>query len=78
MNGYELLLLNRSILQVMKDASLDIGDVKYLPMYREYMRMMQEGHKKTYIVQYLSDEYDISCRNVYRVIEKFSSDVDMS
>ena len=49
-----------------------------LPMYREYMRMMQEGHKKTYIVQYLSDEYDISCRNVYRVIEKFSSDVDMS
>ena len=56
MNGYELLLLNKNILQVMKDASLDIGDIKYLPMYQEYVRLMKEGHKKTYIVQYLSDE----------------------
>lgn len=78
MKAFELLTINQGILQMMKDASLDISDVKYLPMYREYMRMMQEGHKKTYIVQYLSDEYDISCRNAYRVIEKFSSDVDMS
>lgn len=78
MKAFELLALNQGILQLMKDASLDISDVKYLPMYQEYIRMMQEGHKKTYIVQYLSDEYEISCRNVYRVIEKFSSDVDIS
>ena len=42
-----------------------------------YVRLAKEGHKKTYIVQYLSDEYEISCRNVYRVIEKFSADIGM-
>ena len=75
MKAFELLALNRSILQLMKDATLDISDIKYLSMYREYEKMTQEGHKKTYIVQYLSDEYDISCRNVYRVIEKLSADI---
>lgn len=77
MKAFELLTINQSILQLMKQASLDISDVKYLPLYREYIRMAQEGHKKTYIVQYLSDEYDTSCRNVYRIIEKFSTEVDM-
>lgn len=75
MTGYELLMLNRGILQTMKEASLDIGDIKYLPMYKEYVRLMKEGHKKTYIVQYLSDEYEISTRNVYRVIDKFSCNI---
>ena len=42
MKAFELLTINQGILQMMKDASLDISDVKYLPMYREYMRMMQE------------------------------------
>ena len=42
------------------------------------VRLMKEGHKKTYIVQYLSDEYDISTRNVYRVIDKFSGNIHFS
>lgn len=46
MNGYELLMLNRNVLQIMKDASLDIGDIKYLAMYQEYVRLSKEGHKK--------------------------------
>lgn len=76
MNGYELLMLNKNVLQIMKDASLDIGDIKYISMYQEYVRLMKEGHKKTYIVQYLSDEYGISDRNVYRIIDKFSNDIN--
>lgn len=75
MKAFELLTINQGILQLMKDASLDISDIKYLPMYQDYVRLVKEGHKKTYIVQYLSDEYEISCRNVYRVIEKFSAEV---
>ena len=47
MKAFELLALNRSILQLMKDATLDISDIKYLSMYREYEKMTQEGHKKT-------------------------------
>lgn len=77
MKAFELLALNQGILKLMKNASLDISDIKYLPMYQEYVRLAKEGHKKTYIVQYLSDVYEISCRNVYRVIDKFSSEVAM-
>lgn len=77
MKAFELLTINQGILQLMKNAALDISDIKYLPMYNEYVRLAKEGHKKTYIVQYLSDEYEISCRNVYRVIEKFSADIGM-
>ena len=71
MNAYELLILNRNILQVMDGVSLDVGDVKYIPVYQEYM------HKKTYIMQYLSDEYNIAERTIYRIIDKFSSTVNI-
>ena len=70
MKAYELLILNKSLLQMMGDASLDVGDVKYIPVYQEYVRLSKEGHKKTYIMQYLSDEYNIAetrkkgCRTV--------------
>lgn len=49
MKAYELLILNKSLLQMMGDASLDVGDVKYIPVYQEYVRLSKEGHKKTYI-----------------------------
>ena len=77
MNAYELLILNRNILQVMDGVSLDVGDVKYIPVYQEYMRLLREGHKKTYIMQYLSDEYSIAERTIYRLIDKFSSTVNI-
>lgn len=32
MKAYELLILNKSLLQMMGDASLDVGDVKYIPV----------------------------------------------
>ena len=77
MNAYELLMLNRSILQVMDNVSLDVGDVKYIPVYQDYIRLLQAGHKKTYIMQYLSDEYSIAERTIYRIIDKFSNTVNI-
>lgn len=77
MNAYELLVLNRNILQVMDNVSLDVGDVKYIPVYQDYIRLLQEGHKKTYIMQYLSDEYSIAERTIYRIIDKFSNRVNI-
>ena len=77
MNAYELLMLNRSILQVMDNVSLDVGDVKYIPVYQDYIRLLQEGHKKTYIMQYLSDEYSIAERTIYRISDKFSNTVNI-
>lgn len=77
MKAYELLVLNKNLLQMMSDASLDVGDIKYIPVYQEYTRLSEEGHKKTYIMQYLSDEYNIAERTVYRIIEKFSNKLNL-
>ena len=77
MNAYELLILNRNILQAMDGVSLDVGDVEYIPVYQDYVRLSQEGHKKTYIMQYLSDEYNIAERTIYRIIDKFSTTVNI-
>ena len=61
----------------MDGVSLDVGDVKYIPVYQDYVRLSQEGHKKTYIMQYLSDEYNIAERTIYRIIDKFSTTVNI-
>jgi hypothetical protein len=50
--------------------------VKYIGMYKEYMHMVDEGHKITYIVQYLSDAYGVGESTVYRAIKRLSGSVE--
>lgn len=77
MKVYEILSLNRHLLQVIADASIDASDVKHLEMYREYCRLMSEGHKKAYIMQYLSDEYGISERTIYRIVDRLNIELKL-
>ncbi|MEG0889783.1 MAG: hypothetical protein RSH25_15065 [Bacteroides sp.] len=77
MTTYELLKIHENLIMTMQQQTVEISDVRYLDMYREYLRMVQEGHKKTYIIAFLSDEYNIGQRTVYRVIDKFSADVEI-
>ena len=49
MKAYELLYINKSVLEAMISASIDVSDLKYLDLYKEYIRLKGEGHKKTYI-----------------------------
>lgn len=78
MKAYELLNINESLLKVMDSLSLAISDVKYVPVIKEYIRLMGEGNKKTYVVQVLSDKYDIAERTLYRVVEKMMGDVELN
>ncbi|WP_291584069.1 hypothetical protein [Bacteroides sp.] len=77
MKAYELLYINKSVLEAMISASIDVSDLKYLDLYKEYIRLKGEGHKKTYIMQYLSDEYGVTDRTIYRIIDKFSTEIDV-
>ena len=74
---YKLLSINKTLLEVLVNASIDASDVKYLKMYEDYLRLVEEGHKMTYIVRYLSDEYDIAERTIYRIVDKLSSDIEI-
>lgn len=74
---YDFLAINKSMLEVLSMLPIDIRDVKYLDLYKDYMRLASEGHKKTYIMQYLSDEYNVNERTIYRVIKKLSTEVEV-
>ena len=58
-------------------TSINPKDHRYVEMYDDYIRLTNEGHKKTYIMQYLADEYNVDERTLYRVINKFSTDVSI-
>ena len=77
MNAYELLYANRTALEMMAEVSVEVSDIKYFAMYKEYLRLINEGHKKTYVMQYLSDEYGVAERTTYRIIDRLSTEVEM-
>lgn len=77
MNAYEFLSTHRSVLEQLQSLPVNPSDIRYIELYRDYMRLKDEGHKKIYILQYLSDEYGVDERTIYRVIKKFSAKVDI-
>ena len=72
---HELIKLNKRVLEVMSSASVEVNDVKHVPMFEEYQRLDSEGYKRTYIMTYLSDEYNISERQVYRIVKRLTKEV---
>ena len=67
MTQYEILTLCESTLRRMVDNGIDAKDVRYLNLFRDYERLCKEGHKKTYILYYLSQQYDVDKVTIYRV-----------
>lgn len=77
MNVYEFLNTHKGVMEQLQTLPVQPSDVRYLELYKEYSLLMKEGHKKTYVLQYLSDEYNVDERTIYRVVKKFSTEVDM-
>lgn len=72
MTAYEFLETHKGTMEALLDLPVQPSDVRYLELYKDYQRLTEEGHKKTYILQYLSDEYGVEERTIYRIIRKFS------
>lgn len=77
MKAFELLIINKSMIELLAKNDLDVGDVKYIEAYQEYARLMAEGHKQLYVMQYIEDEYEISKSTIKRLIKKFGKDVEL-
>jgi hypothetical protein len=77
MNAYEFLLTHKGVMEQIQSLPIQPSDVRYLELYKEYSRLKDEGHKITYVLQYLSDEYNVDERTIYRIIKKFSTEVKM-
>lgn len=70
MTHYELLKSGESLLNAIRKNGVTADDVRYLEVYENLERMEREGHKKTFIVAYLCNQYDISEATLYRVANR--------
>lgn len=71
-SGYMLLKLNISQVEMMSKHGLLINDVRYVPMFEEYLSLRRDGAKKKQTMEYLARKYFVGESTVKRVIKRFS------
>ena len=72
---YDLLRAAESLLTILANNDIDARDVKYLNLYRDFVRLKEEGHKVGYVAYYLSEEYECSEATVYRVVKRMAQNI---
>lgn len=77
MTNYELLKVNESVCRAVVINGVCVEDVQHVEMYENFIRMEREGHKKTFIVAYLCEQYGVSEATIYRVASRMSRNVVM-
>ena len=75
MTQYEWLKTAASLLTVLMENDIDAKDVKYIELYKDYLRLKKEGHKVGYVVYYLSQQYECSEATVYRVVKRMTQKI---
>lgn len=61
---------NEQVCQTLFRFGIRLSDVRYLDMYHEYMRMTKDGIKATFIIPYLSEQYDVSESTLRRILQR--------
>lgn len=75
MTRYELIRSAESLLKMCDAEGIAPSEVRYLPVYAEWQRLTKEGHKKVWILAYLSQQYNISEATIKRTVKKFRKKV---
>lgn len=78
MKVIEILNLNKELLKKFQIAGIRMEDVEYIDLFNEYLALVTQGEKVSYIVATLADKYTISERKVYDLIRRFKSDCNLS
>lgn len=77
MTRYELIKSAESLLLACDAAGIDPKEARYIDVYEEWTRLTKEGHKKVWILAYLSQEYNISEATVKRIARKMRKKVTL-
>lgn len=78
MTNYELLIMNRSMVEVMLANHININDVQNLQIYEQFMEMKKQGHKVTYITVFLAHKYGMTDRGIYKIVKRLSRSVSVN
>lgn len=57
---------------MMSDFDIPVHYYRYIPMFENYLEMLDSGDKKAYIILYLAEKYNVSDSTVKRVIKALS------
>ena len=72
MKAIDILTLAQGICETLDKNDIKAGDVRYIQMYRDWLRLKNEGHKYDWIMYWLAKEYDT---NHAVVPEALSADI---
>ena len=70
MKVYEILSLAPELLKTLHESGIKNDDYKWLDLFRDFTKMIQNGDKMVYIVAILSERYNICERKVYKIIKR--------
>lgn len=74
MKVIEILNFNRELLKRLQAAGIRLEDARYIDLYADYTRLLDQGEKVSYAVAVLSERYSVSERKVYALVKRFQSD----
>ena len=77
MTAFEILYFNRELFNRVISLGLNLNDYKYIDMYLEYKKMINDGEKVSYTTYILSLKYGISERNIYNIIKRLQKDCNI-
>jgi len=63
-------------LRILEQYKVPVHYVNHKNLYYEYNRLMNEGHKKTNAIIWLSDKYSLSESVIFNIISKFENTVE--
>ncbi len=71
MTLYEVLAINKEMINRLQKYGAKPDDCRYIDLYRDYLQLRDDGEKVTYIVSLLSERYHVSERKVYSLVKRF-------
>ena len=74
MTLFEILNLNKELLELLAEMGSKPDDYKYISLYKEYGKMRNTGDKVTYCVTVLSARHGVCERKVYEIIGRFKKE----
>lgn len=74
MKVIELLNFNRELLKKLQEVGIRLEDTQYIDLYMDYVSLLNQGEKVSYVVALLSEKYSVSERKVYALVKHFQSD----
>lgn len=68
---YDVFSANAAMLRALARTGVSLEDVNNIQLYEEFNRLSSDGLKTAYIIAHLCDEYAVSDRTVWRIVNKY-------